>query len=279
MRLHASGAMTRRLGGDGLRARVKRQLARAASDAPPVGATLLIYHRVGGGSAEELDVPTAGFAAQLDALPAGSVVSLDTAVDRLGQGDSTPSVVLTFDDGFADVHANAWPELKARGLPFTIYLTSGCVGGRMEWTGSTARTTGAPALTWDQLGEMAGSGLCTIGNHTETHARPHALTCAELDRCSDGTERHLGVRPAHFAYTWGIPVPRMEPALRARFRSAATGTVGRNRPGCDPVRLGRVPVRRTDPIEFFRAKLTGGLVPEKAYAGIVAAAKAVGARG
>ncbi|WP_229698799.1 polysaccharide deacetylase family protein [Wenjunlia tyrosinilytica] len=258
---------------------MKALLARTASDAPPTGATLLIYHRVGGGSREELDVPADRFAAQLDALPPGSVVSLDTAVGRLRQGDSTASTVLTFDDGFADVHTNAWPELKARGLPFTLYLTSGCVAGRMTWTGSTARTTGAPALTWDQIAEMAGTGLCTVANHTRSHARPSGLTCAELDACSDDIERHLGTRPRHFAYTWGVPVPHMEPALRERFLSAATGRVGRNAPGCDPIRLRRVPVRRTDPMGFFGAKLAGGLWPERAYGRIVGAAKAVGAGG
>jgi hypothetical protein len=45
-------------------------------------------------------------------------------------------------------------------------------------------------------------------------------------------------------------VPGMEPALRAWFRAA----------------------------QFFRAKLVGGLGPERAYAGIVAVAKKVGAR-
>ena len=39
-----------------------------------------------------------------------------------------------------------------------------------------------------------------------------------------------------------------------------------------------MPVRRTDPIDFFRAKLHGRLIPERAYARIVATAKAVGAR-
>jgi hypothetical protein len=125
---------------------------------------------------------------------------------------------------------------------------------------------------------MVASGLCTVGNHTRTHARPEALTEAELDSCSDDLERHLLVRPRHFAYTWGIPVPEMEPALRARFRTAATGRLGRNQPGVDLLRLRRVPVRRTDPAQFFRAKLVGGLGPERAYAGIVAVAKKVGAR-
>src|SRR5205807_6820089 len=64
------------------------------------GATLLVYHRVGGGSPDERDLAVADFAAQLDALPAGVVVGLDDAVDRLDRGERTPSVVLTFDDGF-----------------------------------------------------------------------------------------------------------------------------------------------------------------------------------
>ena len=33
--------------------------------------------------------------------------------------------------------------------------------------------------------------------------------------------------------------------------------------------LRRVPVRGTDPIEFFRAKLDGSLLPERAYGAIV----------
>jgi peptidoglycan/xylan/chitin deacetylase (PgdA/CDA1 family) len=245
------------------------------------GATLLIYHRVGGGSPDERDVATADFVEQLDevgaVLPPGSVVPLDTAADRIESGNATPSVVLTFDDGFADVYRNAWPHLRERRLPFTIYVASGYVGATMRWEGSTAKAAG-PALTWDQLAEMLASGLCTVGNHTRSHARPEALTATELDLCSADIERHLQVQPRHFAYTWGIAVPAMEPALRERFRTAATGRLGRNQPGADLMRLRRVPVRRTDPAEFFRAKLVGALGPERAYAGIVAAAKKAGAR-
>jgi peptidoglycan/xylan/chitin deacetylase (PgdA/CDA1 family) len=265
----------------GARTRVKQQLARAAGRRPAEGATLLIYHRVGGGSPDELDVSAADFTAQMDLLadwPGRPVVPLDEACDRLDRGDRSGTVVLTFDDGFADVYEHAWPVLRERGLPFTVYLASGHVGGEMRWEGSTAKAAGAPALTWEQLAEMTASGLCTVANHTRSHARPALLTTAELDACGDDVEEHLGVRPRHYAYTWGVPVPHMEPALRARFRSAATGEVGRNLPGGDPVRLRRVPVRRTDPIDFFRAKLTGRLLPERAYARLVAAAKAVGAR-
>lgn len=267
-----------KLSGDQARTALKRGLARCSGSRPGPGATVLIYHRVGGGTRDELDLPTDRFVEQLDALPRQTVVPLDTALDRIQAHDRTPSVVLTFDDGFADVYANAWPHLRDRGLPFTLYLASGMVGGTMRWEGSTGTSAGAPALTWDQLAEMRDSGLLTIGNHTRTHARPEDLTEAELDAASDEIDKHLGIRPDHFAYTWGVPVPRMEHALRCRFRSAATGALGRNLPGTDPHRLLRVPVRRTDPTEFFRAKLTGALGPERAYGHIVRIGKKAGAR-
>ncbi len=243
------------------------------------GATVLIYHRIGGGTADELDVPVDGFRQQLDLLAGTECVSLDDAVDAVEAEDLRPRTVLTFDDGFRDVYDHAWPLLRERSLPFTVYLTTAYVGGLLRWEGSTARNQGAPALTWDQLAEMTESGLCTIGNHTHTHVRPELLVDRELDRCNDLVEHHLGVVPRHFAYTWGVPVPRMEPALRARFRTSATGRLGRVRPGFDPTRLPRIPVRRTDPLTFFRAKISGGLLPERAYGVLVHTAKAVGVRG
>jgi peptidoglycan/xylan/chitin deacetylase (PgdA/CDA1 family) len=197
-------------------------------------------------------------------------------MDRLDAGDASPSVVLTFDDGFADVYDYAWPLLKERRVPFTLYLATSYLGRTMHWDGSTAKAAG-PALTWDQVAEMADSGLCTIGNHTHRHVRPERLTTTDLDECAAVIEQRLGVTPRHFAYPWGIAVPAMAEALRARFRTACTGQLGRNSPAVDRIALRRVPVRQTDPLAFFDAKLQG-LGAERAYAAMVRAAKAVGAR-
>lgn len=239
------------------------------------GATLLTYHRVGGGTSDELDLPVDQLVAQVDLLVAErrEVLSLDAALDRLEAGDRTPSLVLTFDDGFADVFTHAWPLLRDRQLPFTVYLAAGLVDGEMHWEGSDAASQGAPALTWQQLAEMQASGLCTVANHTWDHAGPDVVDERQLDRCSDEIERRLGVRPVHFAWTWGVEVPALMPSVRARFRSAATGDLGRNGPDSDRHALRRVPVRRTDPLPFYRTKLHGRLLPERAYASIVGAAK------
>lgn len=246
--------------------------------AQPSGCTVLIYHRVGGGSVDERDLSLADFQAQLDVLARHDVVSLDDALDRLERGDASPCVVLTFDDGFRDVHENAWPRLLEEGLPITLYLATAFLGGTMHWDGSTAKGPG-PALSWDQVTEMAASGLVTVGAHTHHHVRPERLTVQELEDCDVAIESHLGERPRHFTFPWGIPVPRMEDELRRRYRSVSSGGLGRNMPGTDFMRLRRVPVRRTDPIGFFRAKLRGELRPERAYATVVAAAKSGGLRG
>lgn len=275
------GSVVSVVSGPGLRRGLKRGLA--ALDRPrPGGAasgtTVLIYHRIGGGTPDERDLPTPEFEAQVETLAAHRVVALDAALDELAAGDDAAKVVLSFDDGFADVYATAWPLLREAGLPFTLYVTTAYLDGTMHWPGSTSQHPG-PALSWRQLEELAASPLVTIGNHTHTHARPEELSAEELDVCSGLLEDRLGIVPAHYCFTWGVPVPAARGLLEARFRSATTGLVGRNRPGTDPLALYRVPVRGSDPLPFFEAKLRGELGAERTYERIVQTAKRLGARG
>jgi peptidoglycan/xylan/chitin deacetylase (PgdA/CDA1 family) len=259
------------------RAMIKKQLARVARSRGSRGLTMLIYHRIGGRTRDERDVTADAFRRHARALSCARVLPLDGALDELAVGDDRPKVVITFDDGFEDVATTAWPILAEHGLPFTVYLATAYVGGTMHWDGSTATAAG-PALTWDQIGDLVDSGLCTLGNHTHVHARPEKLTTHELDRCTAQIRSRVGITPRHFAYPWGLPVQRMERAVRERFRSACTGEIGRNHPGVDPLRLHRVPVRGSDPLAFFETKVSGSLVPEHAYDMIVRTAKGVGLR-
>ncbi|CAN5216980.1 hypothetical protein BH23ACT9_BH23ACT9_10990 [soil metagenome] len=155
------------MGGKGARGAIKSRLAQLErrAGAPADGLTTLIYHRVGGGTPDERDCATADFAAQCRVLARHRVVSLDQALAELADGDDRPKVVLTFDDGFADVESTALPLLREHGLPFTLYVATGYIGGEMHWDGSTAKASGA-ALSWAQLETLAADSLCTIGNHT-----------------------------------------------------------------------------------------------------------------
>lgn len=261
---------------DKLRRFVKQGLALLPNHGAVTGATLLIYHRVGGGTTNELDLPVDPFERQMRVLAGHDVLSMDAALDRLDAGDDSPSFVITFDDGFEDVYHHAWPILRELGLPFTIYLASAFMGGEMRWEGSNASGPAGRGLTWEQLREMLDSGLCTVGNHTHSHVSPIRLSAQELDACTAAIEGELGLTPWHFTYPWGAVVPEQEREVRARFRSASTGLLGRNIPSTDRWRLRRVPVRRTDPDAFFKAKLSGGLLPERVYERAVGAAKRAG---
>ena len=256
------------------RASLKRLLSAASPRTPADGLTVLIYHRVGGDTRDERDLSPTAFREQMHVLTRHRVLHIDEALGELVAGDDRPKVVITFDDGFADIETTALPILAEHGLPFTLYLATAYVGGTMHWDGSTATAAG-PALTWDQVGTLMGSGLCTIGNHTHTHARPEKLDAYELDRCTKEIESRLGMTPQHFAYPWGVTVPAMESALRTRFRSTATGAIGRARHDAVFWRLPRVPVRGSDPLAFFSAKLTGSLRPERTYAALVGIGKSI----
>jgi peptidoglycan/xylan/chitin deacetylase (PgdA/CDA1 family) len=78
----------------------------------------------------------AGFARQLDhARRHYTVKPLEEIVSALREG-RTPGpnwLAITVDDGHRDFHDVAFPELKARGLSATVFLTTGFLDGAWLW--------------------------------------------------------------------------------------------------------------------------------------------------
>lgn len=104
------------------------------------------------------------------------------------------SVLLTFDDGYADFYSTAYPVLKNLNLRATLFIVSGFVGnpdGRY--------------VTWSQIKTMDQSGLITIGAHTVHHVN---LTTSHTARdevviSKQTIERQLGHAITVFAYPSG----------------------------------------------------------------------------
>lgn len=77
------------------------------------------------------------FAEQLDYLRSRfDVQPLDEAVVALHDGRlREPTAAITFDDGYENNYTEAWPELRLRRLPATIFLTTGLVSTEQHlWT-------------------------------------------------------------------------------------------------------------------------------------------------
>jgi len=252
---------------------------------PPTGITVLIYHRVGGGSDSLVDLDVDTFDAHLAHLAEHHrVLSIDDAVAELvapadGADERGPGVVITFDDGTDDFCEHAVPALERHGLPATLYVATEFVetGREFPW--------GAAPTTWDALSDATRSGRITIGSHTHAHWLLDRLdpseVAADLDTSIRLIEDRLGSTPEHFAYPKALPgSATAEIEIRRRFRSAALAASRVNRPGqrTDLHRLWRTPVQRTDDAAVFAAKAAGGLRLEGELRALLARARYRGAR-
>jgi peptidoglycan/xylan/chitin deacetylase (PgdA/CDA1 family) len=118
-----------------------RPLRRAFSRGRP-GAAILTYHRVAAPAADPkgLCVHPDNFAAQMACLHAEyHVLPLSELATRLQAGDLPPrAAAVTFDDGYVDNLEHAAPVLRRLGLPATVFVPSGYVGGEREFWWDTA---------------------------------------------------------------------------------------------------------------------------------------------
>lgn len=168
-------------------AEVDRQLRRAGLPAVPRGADevpVLMYHRVTDAPAPALArfaVAPAAFRRQMEWLRARGFVPVGLAdfEAHVWEGAALPDrpVLLTFDDGYRDFGENAMPVLESLGLPATVFLPTGHVGGSSAWDARFAPA--ASLMGWDEIAALAARGI-TFAAHGRSHVRLTALTHAEL---------------------------------------------------------------------------------------------------
>lgn len=234
-----------------------------AASRPP-GPRLLIYHQVGTDYGHQMEVDEAHFARHLAWLERErELVDLDTAISRWEEPGSDRLVVITFDDGYRDVYTTAFPLLRARGVPFVMYLSTGLVGV----SSVTGAFSGDP-LSWGQVSEMVDTGLVTVGAHTHSHPDLRSITSSqvaeELEKSDAIIETNVGVRPEHFAYPYGFWSQTADELVRARYATAVLGGTPRPPARLDPHLIHRYPVQKSDRNLFFRARVGRGLRLEEA---------------
>jgi peptidoglycan/xylan/chitin deacetylase (PgdA/CDA1 family) len=93
------------------------------------GLLILVYHSVGANDLlhRGLRVSASHFSRQLDyATRHFEILSLERAVEMMKRGEPLPenAAALTFDDGFRDNYETAFPLLKKRGCPATVFVAT-----------------------------------------------------------------------------------------------------------------------------------------------------------
>jgi len=121
-----------------------------------------------------LSVTPSDFAKQMDYLREHgfNAISLDELYLTLLGKQNLPKrpIIITFDDGYADLYQNAYPILQDHNFKAVSFVITGLVG--------------APNyLTWEQIVQMSSQNIISFQSHTITHS---ALT--SLDNISIAKE-------------------------------------------------------------------------------------------
>jgi peptidoglycan/xylan/chitin deacetylase (PgdA/CDA1 family) len=231
---------------------------------PGHGVVVLLYHRVGAGSGVDVDMPVELFHEQMAEIAAsGRAASLDNALAALADAEPPEHdpVVITFDDGTADIVEHALPVLVRHHVPATVYLATDFVDRGVDFPDD-----GRP-LSWAAVREAVSTDLVTIGSHTHRHLLldrlPPQEVNTELARSVELIGEHTGTDARHFAYPkgeGGILGGIADLAVRRHFESAAVADLRVNPYGTtDPYRLSRSPIQTSDGMRWFRKKLGGGM--------------------
>lgn len=177
------------------------------SPAPATAAVVFMYHHFGVSDYPSTNVRLAQFEAHLEHLETAGyrVWALERIVERLRSGEPIPdrTVAITVDDAYASVYTEAYPRLRRRGWPFTVFVATDSVDRGLE-----------AYMTWEQMREMQRHGA-RFANHSASHdylihlrpgedaARWRARVREDIQRAQRRLEEELGEAPLLFAYPYG----------------------------------------------------------------------------
>jgi peptidoglycan/xylan/chitin deacetylase (PgdA/CDA1 family) len=188
--------------------RLRRALgARAIAERLPI----LAYHRVVGGLqglATRFCVDPDTFESHLAFLRERGFYSIsiedwDRTLRRRIVLRGRP-ILITFDDGYADIADTAWPLLQRYGFSATVFLVTDLVGGTSRWDRHLG--SDAPLLDWGQIRSLERAGV-RFGSHSARHVPLGTLSGDEIVEEVSASRAALRARleqpVAGFAYPYG----------------------------------------------------------------------------
>lgn len=225
---------------------------------------VLLYHRVGPpspGPHPELTVAPDRFVRQVEWLARKGYVGIPASrwLASRNEQASLPDkpILLTFDDGYADLVDHAFPVLARLGFGAVVFVITGLLGGVSPWDG-------ARLMSADEVRSWASRGI-EFGGHGRTHADLTTLSAsemaAEIVGSRDDLAALLGAPVRSFAY----PDGRYNQAVRDRtgsaFDLAFTCEEGVNDLESDPLLLRRTMVQPDDSLLDLALRVRLGRSP------------------
>ncbi|MCW8895824.1 MAG: polysaccharide deacetylase family protein [Sulfurimonas sp.] len=124
-------------------------------------AVVFMYHRFGETRYPSTNITLEQFKYQLDYLQKNDykVWPLSKIVNHIIDKKTIPpkTVALTIDDAYISTYTNAYPMLKSKKFPFTVFVTTNPVDNKSKFY-----------MSWEQMREMQAGGA-EFANHALTH--------------------------------------------------------------------------------------------------------------
>lgn len=243
---------------------------------------VLMYHRVtevtSGTPAPSYNVPPDRFRSQLMGLLSAGYEAwpLHKVIDYHDEGRVIPrkTFVVTFDDGYANVHQYALPILAELKIPATVFLATAYLDSQRPFPADNWEMAGTdlvPPIAWKPLStaqchELQASGFVELGAHTHTHQdfRNRAADLyLDVLQCLEVLKDRFNVEQSNFAFPYGTPAlgfctPEMAAAVQAAGARCAFSTYdGLVLPNQDRFSLRRMEVDAYDTGATLAARLSG----------------------
>ncbi|MBV8084843.1 MAG: polysaccharide deacetylase family protein [Chloroflexi bacterium] len=240
-----------------------RRLARDFGRRLPV----LMYHHLGdslAGADPTLTVAPRAFASQLRLLRrlGRTTIAPQDWEMWLASGQPLPKhpVLLTFDDGYADVEQIALPILRRHQATGHAFVVSGHVGGHNSWDEPAGWRT-RPLMNIAQLRRWRAAGQ-TVGSHSRTHPRLTSLSPAEQVQELAGSKAELEAIAGAASETFAYPHGDWDEAVKNRalsyYRMVFSSEEGLNTLRTDRGLLRRTMVYPTDGALRFASRVLFG---------------------
>ncbi len=187
---------------------------------------VLLYHHVGParfGTFPKLTISPEEFERQMRLLVRWGYVGIGPSdwLRWLHERTALPdrAVLITFDDGYADLTKHAFPVLRAHGFRAVVFIVTGQVGGTNAWDEANGSAQ-HQLMSADQIRYWATQGI-EFGAHSRTHADLRTLTPVRLSDeivgSRDDLMKLLGSRVISFAYPHGFYNKDVYECVRATF--------------------------------------------------------------
>jgi peptidoglycan/xylan/chitin deacetylase (PgdA/CDA1 family) len=168
-----------------------------------------------------------------------------------------PTVVLTFDDGYANNYEGVFIPLAERGMVATWFIVTGCIGKQANWLGTNNGTESI--MSADQIREIANAGM-EIGSHTVEHPDLTRVDSErimrELNDSRNSLEQLIGREVTSFAYPYGrFNQDTARLTTKCGYKAACTARAGWHRSDHDPMMLRRVAIFADDTASVLARKI------------------------